>query len=618
MGGVTHQVARVLDIVDGGVKVHWHGWSDQYQQDDEDTVVLASSGRLLGWDTQKHRKLAAQHVHEIQAIDEGPIEERYQMPAPDQYVVRTQKGFDGIAKVTDRAIRQMSHNSPFEVSWYLKYELDKHQKHNGYVAAKECEPAAAPSLATDRSAVQVDLRERRDDAQTLALMRHGDTIWVALNDLLLFATGSRKMPVQKLLRPLVARVKVRVFALRGEKPRECRALPLQLYKTFIEGLPRDLAAAFRQRPSAEEAPDAEWLSEKIHGKLQEANLQPPEEERLQLPPRDDEVVYVGGGDAKRRLRVRVRPGKQPLLSGIDLFALIERKPRNTAGSKQLLTQQLRRFVHPHPINFSCSNSLPEPTIPADCLDLVLDHAIARLPDDKTGRRVAVAHFRDTPEYHWLRQVIEDLTDSDAETTLLQREVVNEEDHESASDDDEQRGEMWRPVEWKDIKPSPPCLVPVQQPQWTGEAEACIPRCNPDRKNARAGDFYYHSMVNKDEKDNIDRTEIEDVLTRRAKPVSYRVGVAEILDPENHVLKAARKNDYQGPVYLAFAKRRMKAYTILGEYTGRVVTDSVAEAEDDQRRKEMAETSSSEAAARGEVFSKFQYNSPVPTPNNMSV
>eukprot|EP01044_Picomonas_judraskeda_P000914 COSAG03_NODE_46_length_16816_cov_6.510492_5_plen_1093_part_00 len=615
MGGVTHQVARVLAVLKGGVKVHWHGWSEVYQQD-EDAIILASSGRLLGWNTQKHLALAAQHVREITAIDEGPIDEQYQMPDSGQYVVRTHKGLShGIAKVLDRAIRQMAENSAFEVAWYLEYELEKHQKHNGFVAAKECEPAAAPTLAMDRAALQIDLNERRDGVQTLPLMRHGDTIWVALSDLLLFV--GRKVPVSKLPRPLTARIKDRVFALRGEQPRECKALPLQLYKTFIECLPRDLAAAFRRRPSAEEASDAEWLLGKIHAKLQEAKFALPEDERLELPPRDDEVVYVTDGDRRVRVRVRVRPGKQPLLSGIDLFALIERKSRNPAVFKPLLMKTLRRFVHPQPIQFSgqsASNSVSEPTIPADCLDQMLDYAIEHLPDDKTGRRAAVGHFRDTSEYHWLREVIEDLTDSDAETTVLGHEEMNEQDESESSDSESEDtarcGEMWRLVEWKDIKPSPPCPVPLQQPHWTKEAESCIPRASSDRKNARAGDFDYHCMVAKDEKDNIVKQEIEAVLTRKSKPVSYRVGVAEILDQQNHVLKAARKNEYQGPVYLAYAKRQMRAYTILGEYTGRVVTDSMAEAEEDQRKKEMAETSSSEAAVRGEVFSKYQYNSTV--------
>ena len=619
MGGVTHQVARVLAVLKGGVKVHWHGWTEMHQQD-EDSIVYASSGRLLGWDTKRHRELAAQHVREIKAIDEGPIALQYQMPGPDQYFVRAHKSYDGIAKVTDRAIRQMGHSSPFEVSWYLEYELEKYQKHNGYVAARECEPAAAPTLSGDRSAVQIDLSERRADALTLSLLRHGDSIWVALDDLSLFA--GRKIPLHKFPKPLASRIKDRRFALRGEKPRERKALPLQLYKTFIECLPWDLASAFRQPPSADEPSDAEWLMEKIDGQLQEAGLELPEEERLVLPVRDDEVVYTSGTDANRRVRVRVRiqPGKQPLLSGVDLFSLIERKSRNFVAAKQLLMKTLRQFVHGNLIKFSgasSSNSPPEPTIPADCLDLMLDRAIARLPDDKIGRKASFAHFRDTSEYHWIRGIIEDLTDSDAETSVLSHEdELEAESGSSESDDegqDEVETELWQPVEWKDIKPSPPCPVALQRPHWTQEAEACIPDSSSDRKHARAGDFYYHSMVRKEEQEKIDRKEIESILTNpKAKPVSSRVGVAEILDPEHHVLKAARKNDYQGPVYLAYAKRKMKAYTILGEYTGRVVTDSMAEAEEDERKKEMAETSSSEAAARGEVFSKFQYNTTVGT------
>jgi hypothetical protein len=613
MGGVTHQVARVLAVLKGGIKVHWHGWSELHQQDD-DAIVLASSGRLLGWNTQRHLALAAQHVREITAIDEGPAEEQYQMPDPDQYVVRTLKGFSGIAKVRDRAIRQMGQDSAFEVAWLLDFENPKHKVHNGYVAAMECELAVAPTLATDGSAVQIDLSERFNATQTLALMRHGDSIWVALSDLLLLL--DRKIPVSKLPRPLTARLKDRKFTLRSEKPRKGTALPLQLYKSFIECLPRDVAAAFRLRSSPEKASDAEWLLKKIHAKLQEARLAPPEDERLLLPSRDDDVVYADGADDRRvHVRVRIRPGKQPLLSGIDLVALIEHKPRNVSASRVLMMKTLSRFVSPHPIKFSgqsASNSLPEPTIPADCLDLMLDCAIARLPDDKTGRRAAFGHFRDTSEYHWLREVIHDLTDPDAETTVLPPEVDEEFDSErseSESEDGIYIGEMWRPVEWKDIKPAPPCPVALDQPHWTPEAESCIPAGIADRKNARAGDFYYHSMsVNKEERDKIDRTEIEDVLTRTSKPVSYRVGVAEILDPENHVLQAARKNDYQGPVYLAYAKRRMRAYTILGEYTGRVVTDRTATAEEEKRKQELAETSSMEAAVHGEVFSKYSYDS----------
>ena len=37
---------------------------------------------------------------------------------------------------------------------------------------------------------------------------------------------------------------------------------------------------------------------------------------------------------------------------------------------------------------------------------------------------------------------------------------------------------------------------------------------------------------------------------------------------------ARKNDYQGPVYLAFANADEGIHD-LGEYTGRVVTDTMA-------------------------------------------
>lgn len=616
MGGVTHQVARILAVQNGSVKVHWYGWSAMHQQD-EYAIVTASSGRLLGWDTKEHLELAQQHVREIEAIEHGPVEAQYQLPDPGQWVVRTAKCSKGVARVTDRAIRQMGLHCPFEVSWYLEYELSKHHKFNGYAAAKECQLATAPTMDKDRSAVQIDLSDRRSDEQTLSLMRYGDTIYIAFDDLTQFV--GRKTPVSAFPKSLAAKVKVRCFAVRGEKLRQRNALPLQFYKSFIECLPRDASAAFRLR--CDEGPsDAQWLLEKILEKLDEVGLEPPDDERVCLPVRDDEVLYESG-NTTRRLRVRIRPGQQPLLSGADLFALIERKSRNFTTSTNLLKTVLQQFVHNRMIKFSTSTaSSAEPTVPADCLEALLDHSICGLPDDKTGRRAAFAHFRDTSEYSWLCEVIQDLTDADAESSELGPDAAADGDasdvrfgsNESAHGEDEFQNiaKKWQPVEWADIKPQPPCPIPLRRPKWTEQAEECIPHASTHRKSAAPGEFEYHQCVTSEEKQMIDRLEVEGVLTGRAKPVSHWVGIAQIHDPENHVVKAARKNDYNGPVYLAYAKRGIKKHTILGEYTGRVVTDTMAELEEEERMKEMAESSSSEAAVRGEVFSKLEYNTTV--------
>jgi hypothetical protein len=74
-----------------------------------------------------------------------------------------------------------------------------------------------------------------------------------------------------------------------------------------------------------------------------------------------------------------------------------------------------------------------------------------------------------------------------------------------------------------------------------------------------------------------------------------------------VRRAATDNGYTQPVYLAYAKRKIPAFTVLGEYSGAVVTESRATREEEERKQILINDDPDNAdCVRGEVFSKFYY------------
>ena len=239
---------------------------------------------------------------------------------------------------------------------------------------------------------------------------------------------------------------------------------------------------------------------------------------------------------------------------------------------------LRCFAHP--AIFKLNGGEKEPAVAADQLYLMLEKA------KKTN--AACGAFHSSACCTWLDSELRDLTPTDppppptAAPTHVETSSEEEDDSEDSDDQQEQepsRCPEMRAISWSSLVPAPPCKHARQHAQWRAEAEAIIPKRETDRR-LKAGEFEFCPESRRCHPEEIGdgrikQAQIRGILTGNAKPVSDRVGIGEITDQDHHVRRAATENGYTQPVYLAYAKRKMVAFTVLGEYSGDVVTGSMA-------------------------------------------
>jgi hypothetical protein len=201
--------------------------------------------------------------------------------------------------------------------------------------------------------------------------------------------------------------------------------------------------------------------------------------------------------------------------------------------------------------------------------------------------------------------------------------------DNRADDATQAVCRYRPVRWRQLKPP---RKKLDVAEWTEQSQSVVPKKKKSlvgksgsAANGRegtsgsgAGTTLFHFNYDSVEKSfchgpsndparALSAQQISDVLCGQTKP-EHLVGIGEIVDPSHPVRKAATEHGYTDPVYLVFAKKDLPYGTVLGEYTGRVVTECAGFEEDaKQLDMEKPETGTlTSKAIKGEVFSKYTY------------
>lgn len=456
-----------------------------------------------------------------------------------------------VGRVVDRAVRQVAVDGPMQVMYYLEHIRGSTKSYgDGWYAADGLQ--ASSRLATGAH-LAIDTTQRlgggKEGAIRLRLV--GEDLWVCLSDWVRFATRDALTTLPSL--PVTVKD---TFSAHKFGAGAVQAFPVSLFGCIMRCLPLEHSRRHRQ------SGDAEWLRSEIASELSVINcasvLRP---RAVELPQRTETLRDVPGGKPKT-IDVHVIPGAQPLIDASDFLRLVARQ------TKRFSFETVEDLVRSLVVSGASSDALTlgaKRVLPADLCALALD----TLASSAVFNVSAVARFRSSSAWCWIRDQLADLTDDGAvRTSLAWQSSARAPSIAQDAVDSVDNDCGYEPVSWSLVE-SERGLERITQPIWSAEAESGLPK---QKLRTKTDAKYVYAISEKDAymKNGVNMDDIERALDATSgHRMEDFVGIGRITDEDHPVLRC---HSGTASAFLLYAMRDLPAFTVVGEYAGDILTD----------------------------------------------
>ncbi len=475
-----------------------------------------------------------------------------------------------VGRVVDRAVRQSQEDAPMQVMFYLEHVDQKGATSypDGWVAADKLQ---AWSRLSTGCCLELDTSECTEKDTVLRMRMEEDELWICMADYVKFVTRGKVKSLTKGQWPdaLEAVLRKQKIVANGNP---VLAFPASVLASVLRCLPIEHARRHRQ------SGDLDWLRSSIAAELSAigmARVLTPK--AVALPLRKESIVCPP--EAGATIEVHLRQGLQPLISGVDFFRLVaRRKKRQSAEMGQLVDRWYRQHSD---IPWHDDLDDGKLLLPADILTIALDMLADEVGPTPCGLKKSHAvAFRSSSVWRWLRNELAELTDAGALRTPLAvtaRKVGLQSAECAASAS--YRG--WERVEWSEVE-AERGLQRVMHCEWSEAALNALP------KRRMAGQTEAKYIIAPHEppwvRNGVDLNQVEAALDPNSDhSMAELVDIGRITDPEHPAKKHLQD---QRSAFGLFARAEvLQPFTVIGEYTGIVHTDS--ELEEAQRKLDAA-------------------------------